>query len=178
MPPMPPRTILVVDDEAFVLAAVADLCESFGYRVLQANDGLAALAHFAAGIDLLITDIRMPNLDGPGLLRKVRAVAPTLPVIVMTGYADSPDLDAMIALQIVGVLRKPFLVADLKAMLRRAWAGESSAAPDRAPDASRHCERLASTAFARARLARALEEILRPFRCSLRLPELVACPLG
>jgi CheY-like chemotaxis protein len=135
MPQVSPRTILVVDDEPPVLNAVADLCASLGFRVFRAEDGLAALPHLGAGVDLLISDIRMPNLDGPGLLRRVRERFPALPVIVMTGYADSPGLAAMVALNIVGVLRKPFRAHELRAMIRRALPGESPTTPDEAPRA-------------------------------------------
>jgi CheY-like chemotaxis protein len=174
----PRRTILIVDDEALVIAAVADLCEALGHRVLRAQDGLAALPHVDAGIDLLITDIRMPNLDGPGLLRRVRAVAPTLPVIVMTGFADSPDLAAMMALKIVGVLRKPFLFDELKAMIDLAWSGESTASSPGSGEGCRGCTWSIRLASALARLARALEKRLRSAGSPLWGPRLVACVLA
>lgn len=120
-------TILVVDDEPAVLEAVAGLCEALGYRVLRAQDGQAAQAYLGAGIDLLTTDVRMRHLDGFGLLRRVRADSAALPVIAMTGYADLPELDTMRALGLRGVLRKPFLIADSKALIAQALVEERPA---------------------------------------------------
>jgi two-component system response regulator HydG len=80
--------ILVAEDEALAAMAIEDELLSEGYEVVIANDGLAALdAAKAAMPDLLLTDLRMPRLDGIGLIGELRARAPGLPVVVMTGFA-------------------------------------------------------------------------------------------
>lgn len=125
----PERTILVVDDEPLLLNSVAGLCEALGFRGLRASNGEAALPYIDAGVDLVITDVRMPRLDGLGLLRRIRATAPDLPVIVMTGYPDNPDLASMSSLGVVGTLWRPFRFHELKAMIGRVWPSEPASTP-------------------------------------------------
>lgn len=83
--------ILLVDDEPLVLKMLQTFLESQRYRVLSASGGQEALTimeqHHSA-IDLLLTDIRMPDMNGIRLLEAVRQGHPTLPVLLMTGYSD------------------------------------------------------------------------------------------
>ncbi|WP_372618298.1 response regulator [Falsiroseomonas sp.] len=82
------RRILVAEDEALAAMAIEEELLGAGYEVELAPDGQAALdAARVALPDLLLTDLRMPRLDGVGLIRALRALAPELPVVVMTGYA-------------------------------------------------------------------------------------------
>lgn len=82
-----PRSILVVDDEVNARTALAALLSDDGYIVQTANDGLMALAKVdECTPDLVLTDIKMPGLDGIGLLRKVRADHPDCPVILMSAH--------------------------------------------------------------------------------------------
>lgn len=70
--------------------AIEDFLSRKGYRVTLASDGLDAVERLRDDpADLIITDLRMPRLDGRGLIREVRGMSPTLPVIVMTGYLTS-----------------------------------------------------------------------------------------
>jgi CheY-like chemotaxis protein len=133
MPSGPVRTILVVDDEPLLLNSVAALCEALGFRVLRASNGEAALPFITAELDLVITDVRMPRLDGLGLMRRIRATTLDLPVIVMTGYPDNPDLASISSLGIVGTLWRPFRFHELRAMIARVWPGELSPSLTGAP---------------------------------------------
>ncbi|WP_237216088.1 response regulator [Falsiroseomonas oryziterrae] len=82
------RRILLAEDEALAAMAIEDELLREGYEVVVAADGIAALeAAHAAMPDLLLTDLRMPRLDGVGLIRALRARTPGLPVVVMTGFA-------------------------------------------------------------------------------------------
>ena len=82
--------ILVAEDEGLAAMAIEDELLGEGYEVTLAPDGQAALEAAAAQPpDLLLTDLRMPRLDGSGLIRALRAARPDLPVVVMTGYAPS-----------------------------------------------------------------------------------------
>lgn len=90
---LPPAkaSILLVDDEPMVLKMLQTFLDSQGYQVLCAPGGHEALAiveQQGHGIDLLITDIRMPDMNGIRLLEAVRQLLPTLPVLLMTGYTD------------------------------------------------------------------------------------------
>ncbi len=79
--------IVLAEDEALVAMALADCLEADGHRVVVAGDGGKALdaARDLATLDLLITDLRMPNLGGEALIRALWAERPGLPVLVVTG---------------------------------------------------------------------------------------------
>ncbi len=82
--------ILVAEDEGLAAMAIEDELLREGYDVELAPDGQAALEAAARQPpDLLLTDLRMPRLDGIGLIRALRAARPALPVVVMTGYAPA-----------------------------------------------------------------------------------------
>ncbi|QOX78791.1 response regulator [Trichlorobacter lovleyi] len=84
-------SILLVDDEPMVLKMLQTFLESQGHRVISASGGQHALAIIeqqGQSIDLLITDIRMPDMNGIRLLEAVCQLLPALPVLLMTGYTD------------------------------------------------------------------------------------------
>ncbi|WP_439596087.1 response regulator [Falsiroseomonas sp.] len=87
--------ILVAEDEGLAAMAIEDELVRAGYEVVLAPDGQAALeAADREPPDLLLTDLRMPRLDGSGLIRALRAARPGLPVVVMTGYAPAGGANA------------------------------------------------------------------------------------
>lgn len=109
------ETILVVDDEALILAMWKQVLESYGYKVLTAGDGVEALSLFAQyreDIDLVLTDLMMPFLDGAGLVRGLRKMNENVKVIASTGIGSQSDQAALIEqMQRLGVhrlLRKPY----------------------------------------------------------------------
>src|SRR6185312_9119834 len=84
-------TILLVEDEEAVRSFAARALRMRGYHVLEASGGEEALDIVKAGRDeihLLITDVVMPNMDGPTMVRHVKALKPDLAVIFMSGYAE------------------------------------------------------------------------------------------
>jgi signal transduction histidine kinase/ActR/RegA family two-component response regulator len=83
------RQILLVDDEAMVRETLAASLEDAGYGVRLAADGADALDILASDviIDVLVTDLSMPGLDGLGVIRKARRQRPDLPAVLLTGYA-------------------------------------------------------------------------------------------
>ena len=86
------RTILVADDTPEVLAFVAESLRRTGYQVLQAVDGVEALevaTQHSGLIDLLLTDMEMPRLDGRGLSRRLRHRRPETRTLFMSGRLDS-----------------------------------------------------------------------------------------
>ena len=112
--PTPP-TVLVVEDEASVRHICARILEAEGYRVLTAGDGLEALAVLeAAGpaIQLVISDLRMPRLDGFQLSACLAARRLAPPIIFMSGYNVDRPTDRPI-------LPKPFHATDLLAAVER-----------------------------------------------------------
>ena len=94
--------ILVVEDEPVIRELMAILLEEEGYTVVQAADGLEALETVARHpVDLVLSDVKMPRLDGAALAHQLRAQAPPLPVILMSAVYAEVDLPG------VRFLRKP-----------------------------------------------------------------------
>ncbi|MDO9714269.1 response regulator [Paracraurococcus lichenis] len=89
--------ILLAEDEALVAMALADCLEADGHTVTMASDGRKALAaaQYISVLDLLITDLRMPDLGGEELIRALWAERPGLPVLVVTGSAPPGGLAAL-----------------------------------------------------------------------------------
>jgi CheY-like chemotaxis protein len=85
-----PIAILAVDDEPGVLALVRRCLDDARITLSDAAGGKEALEHFAKGqpLDLLITDLRMPEMEGDELARRVRTLAPDLRVLYLTSHAD------------------------------------------------------------------------------------------
>lgn len=84
-----PGVLLLVDDDELVRSALRRVFVPRGYRVLTAEDGRAALSVLATTpIDVLVTDMRMPVMDGNELLREVSKRWPAIARILLTGYAD------------------------------------------------------------------------------------------
>lgn len=86
--------ILLVDDNCLGLAARKVVLEELGHRITTAPGGQEALEAFARGhFDLVITDYKMPKMNGIEFIRKIREKTPALPVILISGYADTLGLD-------------------------------------------------------------------------------------
>ena len=103
--------LLLVDDEVLIREVLAEDLTDRGYEVIQAESGERALALLAAGqeVDLIISDLSMPNMDGVSLIRAVQALKPRLPAILLTGYVgDAASLAVGGALNgSFSLLRKP-----------------------------------------------------------------------
>ncbi|MEM7164694.1 MAG: PAS domain S-box protein [Planctomycetota bacterium] len=109
------ETILVAEDEPQVRQLVRHVLESYGYRVLSAEDGFDALAVAAqheGRIDLLLTDVVMPGISGRDLYEKIRTARPGVRVLFMTGYAGD-ELPAASETGSLSVVHKPFSATEL-----------------------------------------------------------------
>ncbi|GAB4257947.1 PAS domain-containing protein [Deferrisoma sp.] len=128
------RAVALVEDDPAVRDLAADCLRELGYRVLSFSTGEEAEAGLAreANLDLLVTDVVMPGMRGPELLRRLRRRWPELPAVFVSGHAGDQlaDLETDRAL----FLQKPFRLADLEAAVARALgsdeAGERVAEPD------------------------------------------------
>jgi signal transduction histidine kinase len=109
--------VLVVDDDSAVREVTAGILHDLGYRVVEAGSGGAALDLLdrQSEIDLLLLDFAMPGMNGAEVAREVHARRPDLPILFVTGYADT---EALAAAGDDGILRKPFVEKDLAAKLR------------------------------------------------------------
>jgi DNA-binding NtrC family response regulator len=103
------ETILVVEDQDQLLKIACDVLRSYGYRVLEAADPAAALVHceqHIGEIDLLLTDVVMPQMMGPELAGRLKLVRPEMQVVFMSGYSERVVADPR---QLAGAyLPKPF----------------------------------------------------------------------
>ncbi len=116
-----PITILVVDDEPSVLALVRTMLWRAGYTVLEASGGEQALgvssAH-ASPIQLLLTDVLMPDMNGYELAEKLKAARPEAKVLYMTGYRDKVLLESTgRPVSDAPLIRKPFTAHNLVAKI-------------------------------------------------------------
>lgn len=115
--------ILLVDDEDLVRAATAEMLRDIGHTVTEASGGGEALANIAAGlsVDVVITDYKMPRMDGAELARQVRAIHPGMLILLITGYTGTteeiPDLP---------YLAKPFGQAALAEALSGLVTGDGN----------------------------------------------------
>jgi two-component system, cell cycle sensor histidine kinase and response regulator CckA len=118
-------TILLVEDEATVRAVAERALTRHGYNVLVAENGEAALEMLAREpkVDLMISDVVMPSMDGPATAREARKTHPDLPILFISGYAEE-QLRQSIDLPRVGFLAKPFSVQSLAEAARDALAGK------------------------------------------------------
>jgi len=107
-------TILLVEDEDMVRAVAERALVRHGYTVLTAAHGEEAMAILATGekIDLIVSDVVMPTMDGPTLGREARAKYPELPILFMSGYAEE-QLRKSIDLDRMGFIPKPFEIKAL-----------------------------------------------------------------
>lgn len=128
--------ILLVDDEQSLLMTLAANLELDGFDVTTAESGQRALQLFeTAHFDLVLSDIRMPGMNGVELFRAIRAKRPDLPVILMTAFALEGMVKDAIAEGVFTVLPKPFDVAHLVSALTTALKSPVVLVVDGEPDA-------------------------------------------
>jgi PAS domain S-box-containing protein len=112
--------ILLVDDDDLVRTSTEVLLTAAGHVAIPVHSGEEALAKIESGArpDLVILDMNMPGLGGAGTLPRLRALHPTLPVLLATGRADQTALDLVSAHHYVTLLAKPFSLEELKQHLQ------------------------------------------------------------
>lgn len=112
--------ILLVDDEPSILLSVDEALRAEGYQVTTALDGLSAQAALTGRVfDVVISDVRLPRVDGFTLFKKVRHESPRTSFILMTAYATVPDAVVALKLGAVDYLPKPFELEVLLKLLER-----------------------------------------------------------
>jgi PAS domain S-box-containing protein len=114
------ETVLVVEDEAMVRSLVLDVLEELGYRALEAADGPSGLdiLRTRQRIDLLVTDIGLPGLNGRQLADAARVLRPDLKILFMTGYAENAAITKGFLDPGMEIITKPFPLETLSTRIR------------------------------------------------------------
>jgi len=113
--------ILLIDDEAIALTNLTHVLEREGYRVTACKDGIAGVAALKkADFDLVLTDLKMPGIDGMDVLREVRAGYPDVPVVMITGHATLNSAVEAMKAGAYHYIAKPFRLAEAREVVRGA----------------------------------------------------------
>jgi len=132
------HTLLVAEDEAAFRDLLREGLQARGYQILMAANGTDALRvadEYGGPIDLLITDVIMPQMSGPDLARTLRA-ARDIPVLYMSGYTDDKLRDMSVAEE-VALIRKPFYIDDLVHRINEILGRQSQEERQNAPSVSK-----------------------------------------
>ncbi len=124
--------ILIAEDDEPVRGFVKRALEMDGHQVVAECDGAAALERLVAengAFDMMLSDIRMPLMDGIALALAAGRDFPKLPILLMTGFADQRERAHDLAAIIEDVVTKPFSLAEIRAAVSRTLVSGKSAAP-------------------------------------------------
>lgn len=119
--------ILLAEDDDSVRAFVRRALELDGHSVLAVEDGAIALETIEeddGGFDLLVSDIKMPIMDGIALALNVARDKPDLPILLMTGYADQRERAHGLDQIVKDVVSKPFTLAEIRRVVTATLAGD------------------------------------------------------
>ncbi len=116
------RKILVVEDNPNMSSLLADMLEVFAVQSVRATDGEDALRKLAEeSIGLVISDLRMPKMNGTELLSAIKDKDPQMPVVLISGYSLASIDDKKATARADGFLTKPFKMNDIKGILDRLY---------------------------------------------------------
>ena len=124
------RRVVVADDEPGLRLLLAATLTGAGYDVLQASNGLEAVHLCETGdVDLLLTDLVMPDHEGLETIRRLRQERPTIPIVAMSGAFDGGFLEVARAMGAAAVIQKPFTPDQVIKVVGRVLGGASTATP-------------------------------------------------
>jgi YesN/AraC family two-component response regulator len=113
--------ILVIDDEKPTLSMFRLFLDAYGYTVYTAENGTEGLAIFQKEKpEIVLTDIKMPGIDGLAVLQQIKEIDPNAAVIVITGHGDTALAEQAVALDAVDFINKPIKKEALEAALEKA----------------------------------------------------------
>ena len=118
--PTPSHTVLLVDDENMVLEVGMAILQRLGHEVVTAESGEEALDQFSAhrdAIGCVVLDLTMPGMDGQETFKRLREMAPQLPIIIASGLSADQVASQFSSNPVTAVIQKPYQVADLSATI-------------------------------------------------------------
>ncbi|HEX7670903.1 MAG TPA: response regulator [Polyangiaceae bacterium] len=121
-------TVLVIDDEELIRKLVITFLGGLGYTVLEAADGIEGIRMIeesTVGIELVLLDLIMPRMTGVECFARIRALAPEMPVVLVSGFAADHDVKELSARGAAGFLRKPFGIEELSRVIADALRSRS-----------------------------------------------------
>lgn len=122
------QKILVIDDEKATLSMFRLFLDAYGYTVYTAENGTEGLAIFRKEKPaIVLTDIKMPGIDGLAVLQQIKEIDPNTAVIVITGHGDTALSEQAVALDAVDFINKPIKKEALDAALEKAKKKRNSA---------------------------------------------------
>ncbi len=116
-------TILLIDDEPVILTSARDILQFLGYTVLVAEDGQKGLEIFsqqADEIDLVLTDMIMPKMNGKNCFLAMQKIDPNVRVLLSSGFTCNTDIEALTKVGLKGFIRKPYTIASLSQVVAKA----------------------------------------------------------
>jgi signal transduction histidine kinase/CheY-like chemotaxis protein len=123
LPPRSPLSVMLVEDEELVRRTTADLLRRLGHSVIEASNGAEALmvsrTRGEQTIDVLVTDVVMPWMNGRDLARRLQATRPGLGVVFISGYTENVILRDGVIMPDIVLVKKPFTSAELEDALRK-----------------------------------------------------------
>ena len=125
-----PKRVLIADDEINIRRVLEAILRRDGYDVVTAANGLEALAGMTRGVHTVITDLKMPGLDGMGLLRKLSAEYPDVPVVMITAHGSVENAVEAVKLGAFDYIEKPFDQEQIRQVVDKALRTHSLARRD------------------------------------------------
>lgn len=115
-------TLLIVDDEAMIRNLLEKILSKEGYKILTAKDGLEALEVMESSkVDIVISDMKMPRMNGLELLKRIKKERPDIGVVIMTGYGDTYTVKDALLLGADEYITKPFKSYEMLMIVERTY---------------------------------------------------------
>lgn len=114
------RTVYIVDDEEMVRMVAAELLKHLGYNVEMASSGEEAVARIQSGArpDCVLLDVVMPGMGGAEALRRIRAIAPEIKIVISSGFTDRVSSTSLSEEGAAGIINKPYRMETLGTRLK------------------------------------------------------------
>src|SRR2546430_7517805 len=128
------KRVLIADDEINIRRVLEAILKRDGYEVVTAANGLEALAGMGRGVHTVITDLKMPGLDGMGLLRRLSSEYPDVPVVMITAHGSVENAVEAVKLGAFDYIEKPFDQEQIRQVVDKALRTPSFARRDARTD--------------------------------------------